>query len=498
MKRLISLLLCLATVCSCFAFVGCGEKKRDANTLEVRYFAGGFGSEWLVSAKQKFEAAHAGITVNLVNEEDLRTNASVYLRSGRNLPDIMMSQTLGWASFVSQGYLEPLDDVFESEAKPGVKLKDFLADEYSEYPYMQRLYGQGEKHAWVIPWSALNCGIVYNETMLLETPRRAASGNWTAPPATVDELKEYVEDVKAAHSGVVPFAWGGGALNWLLFPMYTWWAQIQGVETSNQPGEGSWYDFWDFDAPGYANADVYKQTGIWKALDIVRDLLVDTQAKDWKNSPDKVSGLAQTDAERRFIEGKAAMIFCGSWLENEMRDFIPSDFKMKMMPTPIAEGAQINPATGKPYVINNTNAGDVMFIPAAAPNKELAKEFLKFISTEKMMLDFSRHTKMIRPYKYDPVALDPEFAWSGFARSCFDLYNDSDYNLYEYSKNGSVIFTYKRPELFQEVTMATAMNGLKRMTGKEIMIDGNTTEKYTSVFDLVSIEYPKWKEEIGI
>lgn len=496
MKKILSLLLTVFMAVSVFSFTGCGEKKRDANTLEIRYFAGGFGSSWLESAKEKFIAANPGVKIILVNEEGLRTNAGVYLRSGKNLPDIMMSQTLNWAEFVSRGYIEPLDDVYETEVKEDVKLKDFLADDISRYPYMQRLPGQGEEHPWVIPWSALNCGIVYNEKILLATPRASTGGTWTAPPAKVDELLEYVSDIKTSNPDMVPFAWAGGGLNWLLFPMYTWWAQIQGVDVPNIEDEGSWYDFWDFGAPDYDNADVYKQTGIWKALDILRELVVDTNTKDWKNSPANLNGQDTTDAERLFVEGNAAMIFCGSWLENEMRDFLPDDFVMKMMPTPVAEGAQINPETGEAYVINNTNAGDIMFIPAAAPNKELAKKFLAFISTEEMMMDFTYHTKMIRPYKYDPLEIDPDYGWSEFSKSCFELYRNSDYNLYEYSKNNSLIYTYKRPELFQEVTMATAINALKRMSGKEVMIDG--TADYDSVYDLVTVEYPKWKDELGI
>lgn len=511
MKKTITLLLAALMTLSCCSFAACGgSSNRDANTIEVRYFAGGFGSAWLESAKEKFEAANPGKTVLLKNEEGLRNTAGTYLKSGKNLPDIMMTQTLNWAEFVSRGYLEPLDDVYEMEVNDeGVKLKDFLADDIKEYPYMQRLPRQGTSRPWVIPWSALNVGIVYNDTMLKATPRRSTGGNWTEPPATVEELKEYVDDLKANDPDIIPFAWAAKeGLNWLLFPMYTWWAQLQGVETPNIDGEGTWYDFWDFgmeykgegddrvDIYPDSGADVWKQTGIWQSMDIVRDLLVDTTTNNWKNSPSNVNSLETTDAERLFVESEAAMLFCGSWLENEMRDFLPEGFVMKMMPTPTAAGAQINPETGEPYVINNTNAGDVMFIPAEAPNKELAKEFLKFISTEEMMMEFTRFTGMIRPYKYDPLELDPDYDWSEFAKSCFDLYANSDYNLYEYSKNGSLIYTYKRPELYQEMTIATALNALKSYTGKEIMIDGRGDA--SSVYDLVKIEYPKWRDELGL
>ena len=479
MKKSTSVILVLCLLLSSFGLLascsGGGKSGGGANELTIMHFVGGFGDEWLKSAVKKFEDAYPGTKVKLTADNSLRTNASVYLNSGKNIPDIMMSQTLGWSEFVQNGKVESLEEVFEAEAKPGVTIKDFIIDDYSGYPYMKRSYNSQEERPWVIPWSVLSCGIAYNETILLETTRASNGGKWTAPPATVPELLEYCDDLNKA--GKTPFAWAGSGINWLTFPQYVWWAQYQGVE-----GDNSWFNFWDF-----ASADVYKQEGIAKSLDVLRSLLV----KDgkWNNTIENPDGKVTTDAERSFVNGEAAMIMCGGWLENEMRDFTPKGFKMKMMPTPLIDGAKVNSATGKPYTINNANAGDVMFIPAEAKNKDLAKSFLKFITTEEMMLEFTKLTGMMRPFKYDPIALDPSHTWSDFQKSSFDLYTKSDVNLFEYSKNKSDIYLFKRPELFQEVTVNTALNNLKTKTGAQIMED---------VYAKVSVEYPKWKSSLGI
>ena len=321
LKRLLVFALCALMT---FGMVACNKGVQEG-VLTIRYFVGGFGTEWLESATEKFLEQNPDVKdVELIDDANLRTNAITYLKS--NSPDIIMSQNLSWASFVTQGLIEPIDEVYEAEVDTSdgkVKVKDYLDDDFSDYGYMQRIAGQGEMHAWVMPWSVLTCSIAYNVDYLESTPRRSTGGNWTNPPETVSELMEYVEDINARNDGVIPFAWGGSGYNWLLFPGYVWWAQIQGVDQSNITGEGSFYDFWEFQNP-----EVYKQKGIQGMLDIIRDLIVDESTGEWKNSPSRPEERSTTDVERLFVNGEAAMCFAGSWLENEMKDFMPDNFNM--------------------------------------------------------------------------------------------------------------------------------------------------------------------------
>lgn len=510
-KRIVTVSLCAALACGMLA--GCGGKGSKEGVLTIRYFTGGFGDAWLESAKEKFLAANPDVKdIELKSDSNLRSTAVTYLKS--NTPDIIMSQNLSWSSFVSQGLLEPIDEVYDTEVATSdgnIKIKDYLDDDFADYGYMQRVTGQGESHPWVLPWSVLTCSIAYNEDYLKATPRRNSGAGvyWTAPPATVTELMEYVDDINARDDSVVPFSWGGGGYNWLLFPGYVWWAQMQGVDEANIAGEGAFYDFWEFQSP-----DVYKQSGIQGMLDIIRDLIVDEDKNEWKNSPTRPEERDTTDVEKFFVDGNAAMCFAGSWLENEMKDFMGENFHMKMMNTPVVDDAYLQKlgidagTVNSDIRINNANAGDVMFIPAKATNKDIAKRFLAFLCSEEMLVEFSEHTGMMRPFKYNPLELS-KHEFSDFTKSCFSLYMDSDFNLYEYPKNAvtkqaadssfqTYIYTYKRPELFQEVTLNTAIVKLKNLTGKQIMVDGDSDSGYKSVFDRVSVEFPKWNAELGL
>ena len=45
-------------------------------------------------------------------------------------------------------------------------------------------------------------------------------------------------------------------------------------------------------------------------------------------------GLTHTESQTAWLQGKAAFIPCGNWLENEMKGLIPDTFNMVCQPTP--------------------------------------------------------------------------------------------------------------------------------------------------------------------
>ena len=76
----------LAVASSAALFAGCSSgENRDENTLEIRYYVGGFGPAWMESAASKFEAANPGVKVELIEDNNLQTSITSYLSSGREL-----------------------------------------------------------------------------------------------------------------------------------------------------------------------------------------------------------------------------------------------------------------------------------------------------------------------------------------------------------------------------------------------------------------------------
>ena len=538
MKKIITAALaCLLAVSgSVGLFAGCGGTTRDENTLEIRYYVGGFGSEWMEAAAAAFEEANPGITVDLIGDNNLQTTITTYLSSGRELSDIYFNQSCDWQYFVSQGWVEPLDDLYEQtpiQLLDGTTttLAEYMIEERIDVPYMTIRPGQGASHPWIIPWSVQNCGIVYNEDIVLNTPRRSTGSNWDHAPTTMSEMYEYVDDLNAAQlkasNGTTVQAFAFGIQQgqwWLTFPLKAWWAQYQGAyeasDAAEALGQGSYYDFWDFGAPEYdvdaftGGENVWNQKGIQVALDTLASLISDGNG-NYINCIARADEITGENAELSFVNGEAAFIFVGNWIENEMRDFMPEGFTMKAMAVPSldesvhdAQGNNLGvkaaaDENGDPYIVNNNAEMDVILIPSGAQNKELAKQFLAFIHSEEMLLDFTMRTGVQRPFNYDPMKAEEvyDFTYSDFVRSSLELYETADFNITEYPMNKghvpederdsyiSWIFTYQRPELFQSVGSGPCLNGILTKTGEEIMAD---------VVTATNRQYGIWVDQLGI
>lgn len=84
-------------------------------------------------------------------------------------------------------------------------------------------------------------------------------------------------------------------------------------------------------------------------------------------------GLDHTQSQSEWLQGKAAMLPCGTWLENEMRSEIPEGFNMVVAPTPSLAGDQI------PFEGIFAGAGEGFIVPSAGKNVQGGKEFLRLL-----------------------------------------------------------------------------------------------------------------------
>lgn len=500
-KRMLCVLLCVALFAAVPGLTGCGPSSSGAEggVLTISYTECGYGDVWLVNAAKAFEASHEGVTVKLDGSASLGENVLTNLKSGRNLSDVYMILDGAWQEWVSKGYIASLDTVYETEVDTGVgkqKIKDYMLDDIRGKYYMQRIAGQGDAKPWVMPWALVQIGICYNEDILKATPRRAQSGNWTAPPATVTELLEYCGDLQARN--IVPFVLPGSA-NWLEYLMRGWWAQYQGVYEPNtaagvMASEGAYYDFWNF-----ASADVWKQSGIEKAIETFQSIFADTATGSWKNTNVNSTSYSIKDAERQFINGTNAMILGGSFLYNEMRDYLDldkdgkDDLTFKMMPLPLIENAQKDD-DGNPLRITYYNTDDIMFVPAKATNLDLAKEFLAFLCNESNLNEFTAASGSVRPFKYDASSAAGESV-NPFTRSVMDLYTDSKaVRLFSYPVNTALnevspLFRYKRLDMHGGMEQTQFFSDIRKVPAATLA---------GTISASAEKEYPKWKNELGM
>lgn len=516
MKTLKKILTCTLTallfVTAIFA-TGCGNGGNEKDNLLITFYEGGFGKKWLENVADDFVAkkAEEGVSVKVTlsgQGPDIDSNVDTFLSSGRNLSDIYMVRTRSsWASDVTSGYLANLNSVYETEVEKldgtKIKIKDYMMDEISGMPYMQKVPEQGNKYPWIMPWSVLETSIIYNEDLLKKT-NKSTGGKWTEPPRTMSELADLCNDINSTSAAngygktVAPIAWAEGGINYFQNIIYCLWAQQQGVEVSNIEGEGSFYDFWNFATP-----EVWKQTGIQKGIDEWKEIMVDSNGA-WKNSIENVSQITFQESCAAFSRQESVMLLGGSFFENEMSTMLDrdgdgkSDFSFKMMTVPVT--ANCVQKDGHDAVMNFCSTDDLMLVPAKATNVELAKEFLAFMCNERYLVDFSVQTGCLRPFKYDPVKLtenDENVKWSDFFYSCYDMMK-SDYNIFTYPKTAaekgevSLIYTYRHPELFQDLGVTTACLYMKNKSGKEIMTGS------AGVYSSAAKSWNQWKSDLEI
>ena len=136
------------------------------------------------------------------------------------------------------------------------------------------------------------------------------------PPATWDELLDVSDELLAAK--VAPIAVTG-----LYEPYMGFWTdylfqRIVGYDTARDAVFSG-----DFDDPGYLDAAKQFQ-----------------QLRDKKPFLEGFQGIDFTAVQMEFFQGKAGMILMGTWLTAEMKDSIPEDFELGVIPFPQVGGTE--------------------------------------------------------------------------------------------------------------------------------------------------------------
>ena len=488
--------------------------KPQSGVLTIRYFEGGYGTEWLEYAAKKYQEEHPGFKYQLYPDTQITNTVNTYLKSGQNLADIYMTQgSASWTEWVSLGYIENLESVYEAEVNTSEgkrKIKDYLDADVMKKNYSQRIYGQGAYYPWMLPWASVGISFAYNESILLTTKHtvQPVGGNftlgeyWTEPPKTVNELAAYCTDVLARNDGIKPFSLPfSDGMHWLEYFMSVWWAQYQGVYEENlltvKDGDGAYYDFYNFES-----AEVWKQVGIQKAIDQWRTLIIGEDG-NWKNTVDNITEHSVQDAEKIFARGESALVLAGSFSYKEMQEYITNKnnvFKMMSMPLYDDGTTAMKKDDGTTANINYFMNDETIFIPSGAANKDLAKDFLIYLCNEEMLLDFTKRTGTMRPFDYNPLELLPDYEWGAYTKSYLDLYFGSDIRLSNYPANKDIedvspMYLYKHPSMFGRTATSSIINDMRTMTGEEIMVGKNNGK---NVYSVTKTYFNTWKTELGI
>ncbi len=270
------------------------------------------------------------------------------------------------------------------------------------------------------PWAGGATGIYYNEDLLTD--------EGFSVPRTTDELIGICDDYYTKYYGSnapTKYAFVGteGLPYWqYLLPQL--WAQYEGVQ--------GYKNFWEGKANGTVkNIEIFQQEGRLYAAKVFEDLLeygkyMDPSSLSWNN----------VQAQNALYAGNALFMVNGDWLEKEMEnEDISTTYDIKLMRTPVisalgtdlgitdeqlasivdyVDGVTAVKPTGTGIdddvidivrearnVMYSIGSNHISFIPTYADEKDIAKDFLRFMATDKAQEIFMQYTGSILPFNYD-------------------------------------------------------------------------------------------------
>ncbi|HHX24766.1 MAG TPA: extracellular solute-binding protein, partial [Thermoanaerobacterales bacterium] len=302
---------------------------------------GGSGRDYVDFAIEKFKEKYPDVKIitdiGPKNAETLRPRFVA-----GNPPDVIMANysELDYFALIADDQLAPIDEVLASPV-PGNESKTL------EDLFVPGILDRGESNGkrYILPGFVHYYGFWYDKALFDEN-------GWSAPN-NYDELMSVSQQIQEAGE-VSPFTYQGLYPSYLLrtmfFPLVASHGGTQAIDDIDNLVPGAWQS----EAVINAARDIQEFTA--------------------KYLMDGTIALNHTQAQMEFINRRAAMIPCGTYLENEMKGNWPDDFELKYMFTPVRDdngGSKYTWATC-----------DFVSIPSKAKNPEMAKEFLKILYTD--------------------------------------------------------------------------------------------------------------------
>lgn len=470
MKKLIVILLA-GLLAACCMFGGCKRKfSNDDNSLEIYVANFGYGYEWIYDLLEDFgsqpeiQQKYPNFKYN-VSSNTSRTQALDKILQGEtNTVDLFFSITTAadkYESTYSGGkpYFEDLTELYKTKV-PGeeVTLAEKLDDNFLKMSTFTRLDGSTGYYA--VPWVAGMQGMLYNksafERLGLEVPN------------TTDELVKLCQQI--VDKGETPFIFSSKENYWTCMMFLLWWAQYEGAENYANFYQG----IVEENGKAVMSRDVFRQTGRLRSLEVIESLIY--YPTDFIH--DNVNTLVFTQAQAKFLIGEGLMMPNGDWFETEMsktkeednvtdvftfmktpvissitEKLVDSDMKDETLSTIIdaidagaskyselpesvaalvceEDFAKIYESRKLVLPVGNHNA----FVPAYATAKELAKDFLLYLATDKANNLFIKATNGASlPFKYNVEEKDPELYASlpDIQKDRLDMQSDAIYMMNE-------------------------------------------------------------------
>jgi N-acetylglucosamine transport system substrate-binding protein len=403
--------LCVLIPSAVFA----GGSKEEAVTLRVAAFEGGYGVEWVNETARLLEERHPGLTVEVTTDPRIWEKVQPMFVAG-NPPDVVAPGWLfdHWGA-ISEGQFKPLESFLKTNAD-GTSTP--WIDTFADGTFTAATY---EGHIWYIPLFPSFYGWWYNKTVW-------DKHGWK-PPKTWDEAFKLFDSMKKA--GVAPIANQGQYPMYLTYPYLTEFiARLGGpqrMEACINLAPGSWTD------PKVVESFTFLKR------------LIDNYFQQGH------LGMNHLQSQAEVMVGKAGLIACGSWFPKEQEQVWPEGDEIRAMPLPSF------PDSPYPQNVYNKDHDSALLwvISSATTHEELAVEYLKLLTSEKMAKYTVENTGNPTTYKGSSKWL-PDNKFGRAVASCTQYYENAAYTI---AKRETLELWYPRLEKTLEDNLALMEQG---------------------------------------
>ncbi|OCA87749.1 hypothetical protein A8F94_07830 [Bacillus sp. FJAT-27225] len=344
MKKFLLLLVALMVIaagCSSKESTGKGGDKKVE--IEVMMFEGGFGSEWVKESAKAYMEKNKNVNIKITASPDIHTQLQTRFLS-KDVPDLMVpGPSFDIQGVIRDGMIEPIDDALQEKAYDS---EEKWVDTFEQGQFNQKKDGK----TYGIPTIFSPGYIWWYDEKLFE------DNGWELPQTQEDLYKLKAE---ADKKGIAVFSVPGKAPGYYFFGIYLPFVERIG-------GKEALLDAFNL------------KEGAWKSPAFVEAAKESQRMVDEGLFLKGTFGLSHTEAQTLFFQRKSLFVMAGSWLEGEMKDVIPTDFKLRAFNQPAFPGGK-----GEQLAPVSTGWGGAWYIPSGSKNKDETIKFLKFLSSEK-------------------------------------------------------------------------------------------------------------------
>jgi ABC-type glycerol-3-phosphate transport system substrate-binding protein len=321
------------------AFTACGGKEKKENEMVIEYYRSGMGITWLENLAKAFEDTHEGYKVTI---EDSAEDVGKNLDAGEEIvtADLLIGSISWFLSY--KDYIEPLDDILK---KP-VYNSTVTIEEKLDSNLMRTMTYDGKTYA--VNWTSMPAGLFYNESLFesmnYKLPRTSKELADLAQTIVDDEnqgnIKINGKEITNIYGEKIerfyPFIHYNKDGDYWKYVDWVWRAQYDGIDQYYASEQGGWIDEnGEMIMPHINFAFTQGRYESMKALEAC--VAPDKYTYEYSNTID------HTTAQTHFLNGTAAMMANGGWLENEMRSTnILYDFNLMKTPVLSAVGEKLN------------------------------------------------------------------------------------------------------------------------------------------------------------